>query len=381
MKIAHISILPSYSSGIFKKIEDKAKVARKNNLQMDFYLLNLVESYQVENFFAIRKSYNWLPTDFLKRTVFKLFKMNSLVKLLPLDDYDAIVLRYPLVDGFGYRYYAQKYGNKTFTEHHTDEISELFAVGRVVDKSRACIEKYCSGKFISQMVGIVAVTNEIREIELKKLTKSLPALTLANGIHSNGYPLTGFIPFDGKILNMVFIASKFEPWQGLEMLIKKLKMYNKSVRITLQLIGSLSEKQREQVKKVTNDKVSIYLHGSLYGDGLNELMKTANIGISSLALSKKNMTEACPLKSREYIVRRLPFIYAYKDTDLSGSESFAKYLDEKNYCLEDIITFAKGISENVNEVSNEMKEFASVVNWDSKLSLLSSFISKQLRSS
>ena len=32
--------------------------------------------------------------------------------------------------------------------------------------------------------------------------------------------------------------------------------------------------------------------------------------------------EACALKSREYIVKGIPFIYAYNDTDINENHSF-----------------------------------------------------------
>ena len=49
MKIAHISIIPSFSPGIFKKLEDKANIATEYHLGMDFYLLNPVKSYTKDN--------------------------------------------------------------------------------------------------------------------------------------------------------------------------------------------------------------------------------------------------------------------------------------------------------------------------------------------
>lgn len=378
MKIAHISIVPAFSSGIFKKIEDKANIARQSGLDMDFYLLNPVKFYQSENLFIVKKSYDWLPTNFLKTVAFRLFKMHNLTKLIPLNDYDAIVLRYPLMDGFGYGYYAKKYGTKTFTEHHTDEISELFAVGRKVDKIRAYVERWRSGKFLSQLAGVIAVTDEVRQIELEKLTGTLPSLTLANGINTDSYPATGFVPFDGSILNMLFVASKFEPWHGLEMLLKKLNSYRGSVKIILHLVGALSEQQKEQVIALANNTVQVELHGNLYGNDLNEVMRKANIGISSLALSKNKMQEACPLKSREYIVRGLPFFYAYKDTDLKGDECFAKYVDEKGYRIEEIIAFSQKNTENAGLIQDEFKKYLKIISWENKLHKLEHFIRDNL---
>ena len=120
------------------------------------------------------------------------------------------------------------------------------------------------------------------------------------------------------------------------------------------------------------------MHGNLYGEDLNTLFKDMNLAISCLALSKKNMKEACPLKSREYIIRGIPFIYAYKDTDLNGDEIFAERFSEDTIDISEIISFAKLVSTQVDSVQKAMSLKAQEVSWSNKLKQMSSFVKEIL---
>lgn len=373
MKVAHISIIPAFSPGIFKKIEDKAKISRENNLGIDFYIINPSFESHLENFHAIKVWNEKIPTNFLKKIVFRVFKITYIEKYIPLEKYDAIVLRYPLVDGFGTIKFFKKYGYKLFTEHHSDEISELFSVGRAVDIFRALLEKYFAKKILSNIKGIIGVTDEIRKLELAKIKKQIPSITIANGINPESFSYTGFIPFDGKNLNLIFVASKFLPWHGLEKFLNLLEKYDGNVFIQLKLIGNLSNEQRKKIKQFNNKNVSIVSVGNVYGSDLDYHMKKSNLGISSLALSKNKMQEACPLKSREYIVRGIPFIYAYKDSDLNGDELFAKRFKEDKISLDAIIKFAIFVTSNKNQVEKNMEQYVDIVSWKNKLIKMKQF--------
>ncbi len=378
IKIAHISVVPAFSPGVFKKLEDKAKISKENNLGIDFYLINPSQNYSQENMYAIKVFNEKIPTNFLRILAFRIFKIANIKNSIPLDKYDAIILRYPLVDGFGTMRFAKEYGHKIFTEHHTDEVAELFSVGRGVDIVRGYLEKYCAGKFISHLKGIIGVTDEIRKVELAKTNAKLYSATIANGINPQSFPHTGFIPFDGKTLNLIFVASEFSLWHGLEKFLGLLGSYDGDVCLSLKLIGNLSQTQIDMVNAINTKNVSINIVGKAYGDDLNNHMKNAHLAISSLALSIKNMKEACTLKSREYIVRGLPFIYAYKDTDLNGDELFAKRFEEDNISLDEIIRFAEFTSLNREKIEAEMIKYTDIVSWKNKLIQMKNFVETSL---
>ncbi len=378
MKIAHISILPAFSPGIFKKLEDKAKISRENNLGIDFYLLNPEKALVDKNLYVMKQEYKYIPFRFLKTVFFRLFKMCSIMKLIRLEEYDAIVLRYPLVDGFCNTKYALKYGKKTITEHHTNEISELIAVGRPIDILRAFIEKNFSGNFLSKMAGCIGVTNEIVQIQAKKIDIFIPRMAIANGINPDSYKKIDFVSFDKKTLKMLFIATEFSPWHGLESILNAIANYTGECNITLHLVGSVNQNQRKIIQDRLSKSVEIVIHGKLYGEDLDRLFIHINIAISSLSMSKNNMLEGSTLKSREYIVRGIPFIYAYKDTDLVGDEIFAKRFEETKINIEEIIQFASDVSIQREDVLKAMAQKEIDISWLNKLKQIKSFVEQNL---
>jgi len=68
---------------------------------------------------------------------------------------------------------------------------------------------------------------------------------------------------------------------------------------------------------------NVIIHGKIGDpDILREVLKQADVGISTLALHRINMSEASPLKSRDYLSYGLPVIAGYKDTDFPYGAPF-----------------------------------------------------------
>ncbi|MGO4108820.1 glycosyltransferase [Paenibacillus sp. YAF4_2] len=63
-------------------------------------------------------------------------------------------------------------------------------------------------------------------------------------------------------------------------------------------------------------------HGKLTSSQYQPLMDRADIAIGTLALYRKQMHEASPLKVREYLANGLPVITAYKETDFTEAVPF-----------------------------------------------------------
>lgn len=378
MKIAHINILPAYSIGVFSKLKAQADAAQKASIPMDFYLLNPLHEEKIHNLHIIKKSYHFLPGHFLKTLAFKLFKFKNLEKLIPLDNYDAIILRYPLVDGFYNHYFIKKYGHKLFSEHHTDEIFELKSMGRVLDLVRRIIEEKFSNLFLRGVRGVIGVTEEIVRNELKKSGKK-PFAVISNGISTSSIPATSFVPFDGKILKLIFVASAFEPWHGLERLIKSISAYDNDTCIELTLVGRLRFSQHQLLLNINaKDTVTVKEVGYVHGEDLNQLFSTSNLAIASLGLYKNYMRQACPLKTREYIARGIPFIYAYDDADLKKNEIFALHFpnDESILDFNKIFTFAKTVSIDPHPLAQHMNAFAKEkLDWEIKVREMYNFVS------
>jgi hypothetical protein len=68
---------------------------------------------------------------------------------------------------------------------------------------------------------------------------------------------------------------------------------------------------------------NITWHGVLDRKGVLEVLADADVGVGTLALHRKSMQEACPLKMREYLAVGLPVMYGYQDPDIDALGPFA----------------------------------------------------------
>ena len=86
--------------------------------------------------------------------------------------------------------------------------------------------------------------------------------------------------------------------------------------------------------------------GALARSQYEPLAAASTVGIGTLALHRKGMEEACPLKVREYLAYGLPVILGYKDTDVSKDAAYALQLPnaENNVAthLKEIRDFVEG---------------------------------------
>ena len=65
---------------------------------------------------------------------------------------------------------------------------------------------------------------------------------------------------------------------------------------------------------------NMHAHGKLVRDEFEPVLARCVIAFGTLALHRKQMNEACPLKVREYLAFGLPVVIGYDDTDLTGIE-------------------------------------------------------------
>jgi len=67
---------------------------------------------------------------------------------------------------------------------------------------------------------------------------------------------------------------------------------------------------------------NVRLVGHLGGGELALRLEEADVGIGTLALHRNQMSEASPLKTREYLAAGLPVVISYEDTDFPHGATF-----------------------------------------------------------
>ncbi len=106
---------------------------------------------------------------------------------------------------------------------------------------------------------------------------------------------------------MVFVASEFAPWQGLESLLDQLAA--STIDVALDVVGSLSA---EQERRCARD-ARVRVHGLLDDEALGEVLAAATVGIAALRADGKGLTQACSLKVRDYLAAGVPVVSGHDD--------------------------------------------------------------------
>ncbi|MEQ9423185.1 MAG: glycosyltransferase family 4 protein [Cyclobacteriaceae bacterium] len=138
---------------------------------------------------------------------------------------------------------------------------------------------------------------------------------------------------------LLFVGSLEQPWQGLDHL---LEMASLTPQFDYIIVGNNS---------VNQSLPNVQFTGLLTGEEYKRILRSCNIGIGTLALYRKGIGEACPLKVREYLAYGLPIIIGYEDT---------AFLDEKPKWLLQIPNTPSGVIKNINSIISFCEEMKSI---------------------
>ncbi len=188
----------------------------------------------------------------------------------------------------------------------------------------------------------VFVTNELAELICKEIN------TIPNyKVIANGYAFDNSIAvreYGNSHISLIFVVSPGQPWQGVDRLCeiaRNLPAYN------FHIVGESGV-----------NTGNVFYHGYQTSDVLSDLLSSAQFGIGTLALDRKEMIEACPLKSREYLFHGLPCFGSYIDPDFVAHQGLPIYMQLSN--VQDAYTSAQEIREFV-EFWSEIKSYKSEV--------------------
>jgi hypothetical protein len=241
-------------------------------------------------------------------------------------------------------------------------VNEYLALGRH-DLALA----YWAFKKLSDLVidGKICVTDEIAKIE----SFNKPIVTITNGFNHKKLDLPTFQYFKGSSLRILMICSKLQPWHGIERFFEsvvKWEVSNRELNVKIDIVGEIFKNSFDYIKLPKH----ILFHGSKNDNEIIELAKNANMGVSTVGLFLKNMDEACPLKSREYISLGLPFIYGYKDQDINSTIDMLGFNvpnDNSLLILENIMEWLHKIDTNRDQYFLNWLELRKKISWESKM--------------
>jgi len=366
-KIVYITLNdPLKSPGVYNKEVRFCKVFGKlcKDYEIEFLGFNLIpfnnREYQVKD------------TEYLKMINLKLNKNQKFLNFFLRNRYfikeiqnivrdnkpDLLLMRYTttrLILPFN----PKKYNNKLIfvTEHQTKEIEEM--KNNIIDRMFIPLEVLKSKIFLKNVDGIIGVTKEIAEYEIKKIRRNIPYFVLTNSIDVEIYSLKNYMPFNGKDLNILFVASKTSKWHGLDRLLKGLYNYKGKVKIKLNVVGDITKDILNMVSFL-GLRNNVVFHGIKFGKELDELYDISHIAIGSLGIHREGLKYASTLKVREYMARGIPFIISHVDEDIDNDFPFYLKVPDNDDPLdmELVIKFVENIYKNYVDFSNIMRNYA-----------------------
>ncbi|MEO0224679.1 MAG: glycosyltransferase [candidate division WOR-3 bacterium] len=375
MKIVYLTFNnPLRCYGVYKKEIDLCKVLYEKCLQknLSFYGLCVVSEKEVfvEDFdyFKIIKydKNNIFLKLFKKIPIIRSIINYIIIKKLSLEEINRIK-----PDIIFYRYIwtclvfnikkLKKYNKNIIfvTYHQTKEEEEYKVRSKFI-----YISEHFNFKIMSKYIdGIVGVTSEIVDYELKRSSSYKPNYVLTNGIIVKNYPLVKYKDFNNK-LNIIIAVNNNNIWHGIDRIIYGLKDYytskKENIEVILHVVGNLSNDIIELVKKLRLENKVIF-YGFKYGEELNKIFDECQLGVGSLGLHRIKFRYGSPIKVREYLARGLPCIIGFIDEDIDEQCEFVLNVpaDDTPINIEKLVYFVKNLYNKYGQdLNKEIRTYA-----------------------
>lgn len=344
MKVLHAAALLSPPSGVLTQMEWEQAAAVQLGLDwtVKMYcphgsvpesgLVRFSDSIESKMFSPLEKAIAWAV---FRREYYRWL-------LSERTHYDVLLLRYYVHDPFQLAF-LRRVNRPVFLVHHALECPELALGTGLGGRARAMAEGLLGPFAIRQASGIVGVTQEIAEYESQRAGISAEsAIILPNGVL---YSDNVAEDRRGSVIELLFVASGFAAWHGLDLLLEAMR--NSRQEFVLHVVGNVSD--MDLAMAGTDPRV--ICHGRLDHKAISEIAARCHLGLSSFALFRQQMTQACTLKVREYLMLGLPVYAGYREV---LPDSFSYY--RNGPCEVDaMLTFARSV---MNVSRNDVAEAA-----------------------
>lgn len=156
--------------------------------------------------------------------------------------------------------------------------------------------------------GLVCVTNELAHApSVARFGK--PSIVIGNaGDADDAGPLAA--PPRSKRRSAVMLVGYMAPWAGVD---KLRELCEAMPLLDVHLVGAVGD-----AAGAGPALPNLHIHGRLDRARYRPILAAADFGIGPLALHRKGMSEATPLKVRDYLSNGLPVLIAHLDTDFPG---------------------------------------------------------------
>ncbi len=341
MKILHLTCVRELTSGQRKQLTFEYEANKK--LSLDWTVKSLHTGEIIDKRFEEK-----IPEFFNMIILRNLYAWLYILK--NKKRYDVVINRHMIFDPF-----VLIFGwflKNRFTVHHAKEVEELRLIRKgFIGKIASYTEKMTGYINLKQVKGAICVTQDIAIYQ--KNRANVKTFLYPNGIDLSSIEIIEDKRIDYEV-NIAFMCGTFSPWHGLDLLLYSVLEnleFIQTNNVKIHLIGRVLEKELYFIK---TNKLPIVLYGLLSSEEYIKVLSKCEIGIDSLALNRKQLSEAAALKVREYFAFGLPIYSAYKDTAIPLT---FKYYKVDDVDIRKMVAFARQMKEvsrqEVRDVSEE----------------------------
>lgn len=191
-------------------------------------------------------------------------------------------------------------------EINSDDLHEYRVAG---SRGRAFVNRVTRRRVLRGCAGLIFVTPELAR------SPSYSWFPGRTTVVSNGFDLASvevLPPAPEGARRLVFMGSPGQPWHGLDRLCD---LARRAEDWCFDVVG-LDDGDLPECP----DNVTAY--GFLDQAAYERILERAHVAVGTLALDRKGMSEATPLKVREYLAYGLPVIIGYRDVDFPEGAPF-----------------------------------------------------------
>jgi glycosyltransferase involved in cell wall biosynthesis len=185
----------------------------------------------------------------------------------------------------------------------------------------------------SRCAGWVAPSHELADLPANQ-RHGKQVCVVSNGIELDRYETLA--SEDHPTPSLTLVGSPGMNWHGVDKLIGLAEQYPE---LDIHIVGY----SKDDLSRSIPENVS--LHGYLQPADVKQVLMKTDVAFGTLALHRKNMMEASPLKVREALAYGIPVVLGYDDTDLRDVRS-------------DLFLFLPNTPDNVSSHAQLIRDFA-----------------------
>ena len=302
MKIAYIARISPDNRGVLKKIFQQIKQWKRMG-------------HDVLPFFIASASIDDVP-------IYQLWKHGNLINptlrmLLDVKSYqpDCIYMRedtLPISRLLRFLFWRKKIILEINSNYDTE--GRLDYTSSFTAKRNFWINYAINHFFYHRVAGIVSVSHEL--LQLPHFLRCKEKIVIPNTIDIDSVTIqkchSATLP-----VGLLFLGSANQAWHGVDKIIQLAR--NLGDDFFIHLVGP-------QEKDITalNPPPNVIAYG--YRTEYTDILRKCHIAIGTLALHRKKMKEASPLKVREYLASGFPVIIAYDDSAFISLEQLPDFI-------------------------------------------------------